>query len=188
MSFSDPAQQASYEQRREAVRLGREYIDQAGTPTRAAEAPPAQPQVPEALGGVKVGEAAQEPKIPGKVQEAAAETATPQPAPAALDRARDKARATLRDESAERAERIRAAGTLCGLQAPLGAQDPAQVATQAAKVVGPLSELDKNEFMRGVRAGAQTRHDLERRTGTEATKETPKPTQKPPRSEGRGGR
>jgi hypothetical protein len=157
VTFDDPESQARYIDRREAMRLGREYIDQAGAPSKQQE-PPA--SAPEALGAMKV-------------QEAATEAPTK---PAALDRARDRARAEFRDESADRSERIRAAGMLCGLQAPLGAQEPAKVAAEAAKVVGPLGALDKDEFMRGVRSGVQQRQDLERQARDLApTTKTPEP-------------
>jgi hypothetical protein len=52
---------------------------------------------------------------------------------------------------------------LCGRQAPLGARTPEQVAAEAAKVVGPLSGLDKDAFVRGLRAAVQQRQNLERR-------------------------
>ena len=79
VTFQAAEDQQRYEARREAIRLGREYIDQAGAPAGTVETPPAQTQqqepptrAPEALGGAKV-------------------PTEPRPAPAALDRTRDKA-------------------------------------------------------------------------------------------------
>ncbi|MGV1010173.1 MAG: LPD7 domain-containing protein [Dermatophilaceae bacterium] len=164
VTFDDPASQARYIERRETMRLGREYIDRAGTPAGAV-ATPAQHQEPPARPPEAQGAA--------KVQEAAAEAKT---TPAALDRARDRARAEFRDPTRDRSERIRSAGVLCGLQDPLGARTPEQVAAEAAKVVGPLGALDKDEFMRGVRSGVQQRQDVERQARDLApTTKTPEP-------------